>query len=117
MRRPSGVGVRRAGDAAGDAGERDGAAAAGQADVVGDLGDRADLGEFAVVTRDEQDPLLVAHVDGKRHIHGREDHGVVQRDEQKRGHGVFSFTFCSHLHLSYAVTSGDETARKRSQSR
>ena len=84
-----GVGVRGAGDAAGDAGERDGAAAAGQADVVGDLGDRADLGELALVARDEQDALLVAHVDGKRHIHGGEDHRVVQRDEQEGCHGVW----------------------------
>ena len=82
------VGVRGAGDAAGDAGEGDGAAAAGKADVVGDLGDRPDLGELAVVTRDQQDPLLVANADGKRHIHGGEDHRVVQRDEQEGCHGV-----------------------------
>ena len=36
----------------------------------------------------EQDPLLVAHADGKRHIHGGEDHRVVQRDEQEGCHGV-----------------------------
>ena len=67
----------------------DGAAAAGEADVVGDLGDRADLRELALVARDEQDPLLVANADGKRHIHGGEDHRVVQRDEQERCHGVW----------------------------
>ena len=76
-------------DTAGDAGEGDGAAAAGKPDVVGDLGDRADLGELALVARDEQDPLLVANADGKRHIHGGEDHRVVQRDEQERCHGVW----------------------------
>ena len=80
------VGVRRAGDAAGDAGELHGARAAGQADAVGHLGDGADLGELAVMARDEQDALLVADVDGKRHVHGGEDHGVVQRDENQRGH-------------------------------
>ena len=64
----------------------DGAAAAGQADAVGDLGDRADLRELAVVARDEQDALLVADVDGERHVHGGEDDGVVEGDEQERGH-------------------------------
>ncbi len=78
------IGVCGAGDAAGDAGQGDGAAAAGKADVVGDLGDRPDLGELALVARDEQDTLLVADADGKRHIHGGEDHRVVQRDEQER---------------------------------
>ena len=82
------VGVRGAGDAAAHTGEGDGAAATGKADVVRDLGDRPDLGELAVVTRDQQDPLLVAHADGKRHIHGGEDHRVVQRDEQEGCHGV-----------------------------
>ena len=36
----------------------------------------------------EQDALLVADVDGKRHVHGGEDDGVVQRDEQEGCHGV-----------------------------
>ena len=70
-----------AGDAAGDAVSSGAAAAAGQADALGDLGDRADLGELAVVARDEQDALLVADVDGQRHVHGGEDDGVVERDE------------------------------------
>ncbi len=80
------VGVRGARDAAGDAGERDGAAAAGQADAVGDLGDRADLGELAVVAGDEQHALLVARVDGEGHVHGGEDDGVVEGEEQEGGH-------------------------------
>ena len=84
-----GVGVSRARDAASDAGELDGAAATGEADVIGDLGDGADLRELALVARDEQDPLLVANADGKRHIHGGEDHRVVQWDEQERCHGVW----------------------------
>ena len=83
---PGGVGVRGARDAAGDAGELDGAAAAGQADAVGDLGDRADLGELAVVTGDEQHALLVTRVDGQGHIHGGEDDGVVEGEEQEGGH-------------------------------
>ena len=80
------VGVRGARDAAGDAGERHRAAAAGQPDAVGHLGDRADLGELAVVARDEQHALLVARVDGEGHIHGGEDDGVVQGEEQQGGH-------------------------------
>ena len=84
-----GVGVRGARDTAGDAGQGDGTAAAGEPDVVGDLGDRADLGELALVAGNEQHTLLVAHADGKRHIHGGEDHRVVQRDEQERCHGVW----------------------------
>ena len=59
------------------------AAAAGEADVVGDLGDRADLGELALVTRDEQDALLVARVDGERDVHRREDDGVVEGYEEQ----------------------------------
>ncbi len=84
---PAGVvGVRGARDAAGDAGEGHGAAAAGQPDAVGDLGDRPDLGELAVMAGDEQDALLVARVDGEGHVHRGEDDGVVERDEKKGGH-------------------------------
>ena len=62
----------------------DGAAgAAGQADALGDAGDGADAGVLAVVARNEQDAILVPRVDGERHVHGREDDGVVKRDEQK----------------------------------
>ncbi len=85
---PERIGVGGAGDSARDTGEGDGAAATGKADVVRDLRDRPDLGELAVVTRDQQNPLLVANSDGKRHIHGGEDHRVVQRDEQEGCHGV-----------------------------
>ena len=80
------VGVGRPDDAAGDAGQLDGSRSAGQADVVGHLGDGADLREFVVVPRDQQDAILVTDVNGKRDVHGGEDHGVVQRDENHRGH-------------------------------
>ena len=80
----AGIGVGGAGDAAGDAGEGHGAAAAGEAHLVGDLGDRADLGELALVTRDEQDARLVADVDGQRDVHRGEDDGVVEGYEEKR---------------------------------
>ena len=93
-----GVGVRGAGDAAGDAGQRDGAAAAGQADAVGDLGDRADLGVLALVARDEQDALLVADVDRERDVHGREDDGVVQGDQQERRRHI-KLLSTSHLRI------------------
>ena len=64
-RRPCGVGARRAGDAAVEPVERDGAGAAGQADALGHLGDGADGRVLALVARDEQDALLVADVDGR----------------------------------------------------
>ena len=75
--------VRLPGDATGDAGEGHGAAAAGEAHLVGDLGDRADLRELALVTRDEQDARLVARVHGQRHVHRGEDDGVVEGYEEQ----------------------------------
>ena len=54
---PGRVGMGGAGDAAADARQRHGPRAAGQADAVGDLGDRADLGERPVVARDQQHAL------------------------------------------------------------
>jgi hypothetical protein len=80
------VGVGGAGDAAGDAGQLHGTGAAGEADAVGHRSDGADLGKCVVVARDEQHAILVTDVDGERHVHGGEDHGVVQRDENQRGH-------------------------------
>ena len=79
------VGVRRAGDAAVQADERDGTAPAGQADALGDLGDGAHLGVCVLVLRDEQHALLVADVDRQGHVHVREDDDVFQRDEQEGG--------------------------------
>ena len=65
-------------DAAVEAGQRNGAPAAGQADAVADLGDRADLGVLALVPGHEQHALLVADVDGEGDVHVREDDEVVQ---------------------------------------
>ena len=79
-----GIGVGGAGDAARDALEARAAGAAGEADLLGDTGDRADAGVFALMPRDEQDTVLVAGVDGEGDIHRREDDGVVERDEEKR---------------------------------
>ena len=75
------VGVGRAGDAAHLAREGDGTAAAGQPHALGDARDGADLGELRAMARDEQHALVVADVHGQGHVHGREDDGVVQRDE------------------------------------
>ena len=63
------------------AGEGDGAAAAGQADLLGDLGDRADLEELVLVTGDEHDTLVVADVDRQRDPHVREHDRVVEGDQ------------------------------------
>ncbi len=72
-----------AGDTAVQPLKGDGAGAAGQADAVGDLGDRADVGEFLFVSGNEQHSLLLAGVDRERERHAREDHDVVERDEKK----------------------------------
>ena len=63
------------------AGDGDGAAAAGQADLLGDLGDRADLEELVLVARHEHDALVVADVDRQRDAHVGEHDGVVERDQ------------------------------------
>ena len=86
-----------AGDAAMEALEGDGAGAAGQPDAVGDLGDRADGGEFVLVSGNEQDSLLLAGVDRERERHAREDDDVVERNQEKATRhlrGVFAFASC-----------------------
>jgi hypothetical protein len=80
------VGVGGAGDAAGQALEHRAAAAAGEADGLGDPGDRPDLGVLAVVARDEEDALLAGRVDREGDVHRGEDDGVVEGDEQQGGH-------------------------------
>src|SRR5439155_24596624 len=57
--------VGGAGDAAGDALQRGAAAAAGQADALGDAGDGADARVLALVAGNEQDALLAAGVTRK----------------------------------------------------
>ena len=71
-----GIGVGGARHATGHAGERHGAAAAGEADGVRDLGDRADLGELAVMTGNQEDAGLVPHVHRKGDVHRGEHDGV-----------------------------------------
>ena len=80
---PLRVGVRGAELGAVQALEGDGAAAAGHADALADLGDGADLRVLALVPRDEQHALLVADVDGDGDVHVREDDEVVQRYEEQ----------------------------------
>ena len=78
------------------AGERHGAPAAGQADVVLDLGDGADLEELVLVAGDEHDALVVADVHGERDPHVGEHDGVVERDQPQQlarlrlGAGVYA---------------------------
>jgi hypothetical protein len=59
--------VRSARDPAVQALKRDGARPAWQADAVGDFGDGADIGEFLLVPRNEQNTILVARIDGEGH--------------------------------------------------
>src|SRR5581483_4460670 len=93
--------VRGTGDAAMLALKGDGLRAARQADLLGDLRDRADVGELLLVTGHEQHPLLVARVDGERERHTRKDDDVVERDEKKSGggHQVSAYAFNSRLRL------------------
>ena len=72
-----------AGHAAVQALEGHGASAAGQANAVGHLRDRADAGKFVFVSGNEQHSLLLAGVDRERQRHAREDHDVVERDQEK----------------------------------
>ncbi len=64
--------------------EGDGAAAAGQAHAIGDLGDGADLEELVLVARDEHDTLVLADVIGERDAHAREDDGVVEGNQPQQ---------------------------------
>ncbi len=79
-----GAGLGGADQGAVQAGERDGAAAAGEAHVLGDLGDRADLEELVLVARHEHDALVVADVDRERDAHVGEHDGVVERDQPQQ---------------------------------
>ena len=73
-------------DAARDALEGGAAAAAGQARAIGHVRDGADGGVLTVVARDQHDLLGVTDVDRERDVHGGEDDGVVEGDEQEVGH-------------------------------
>ena len=58
--------------------------AAGQAHVVGDLGDRADLEELVLVAGHEHDVLVLAHVDRQRDPILGEDDRVLERDQAQQ---------------------------------
>jgi hypothetical protein len=102
------VGARGAGLAARDALELDRVTAAGQADGVDDLGDRPHARVFAVVAGDEQDALLVADFDRQRHVHRREDDGVVEGDQQQRGHSSCPLSrVVAHATIAGLLSLGD----------
>jgi hypothetical protein len=82
--------VSDADDAAMEPFERDGTRPAGKADVLPDLGDRADGGVLAVVPRHEEDALFVADVDGEGDVHAGKYDGVVERDKQEIGQNVIT---------------------------
>ena len=81
------IGLRGADDAAVEPVELDGAAAARQADLGADLGDRADLRVGVLVARHEQHALLVADVHGQGDAHVREHDDVLEGD-QRRSVGI-----------------------------
>jgi hypothetical protein len=72
--------VRRPGDPTVQPVEGDRPGAAGEPDPFGNLGHRADVGECALVPGNQQDPVLIAGVNGQRERHAGEDDDVVQRD-------------------------------------
>jgi len=80
------VGLRRADDAPGDARQRGAAAATGEAYPIYDLRNRADGRVLAGVARDEDDLFVASDVDRKRHVHRREDDGVVEGNEEEIRH-------------------------------
>jgi hypothetical protein len=84
------VGRRGACNSAVQALEGDGTGAAGKSHGVEHVHDRADLSVFVFVPRDEQHALLAGDVDRQRDGHVREDHKVLQRDEQQGPHRVFT---------------------------
>jgi hypothetical protein len=60
--------------------------AAGQAHTLGDLRHRADVGEGAVLSRDEQDAIGLADVGGQGDRHAGEDDRVVEGQEDEVVH-------------------------------
>jgi len=84
----AGAGLRGADQRPVLAREGDRAAATGQSDLLGDLGDRADLEELVLMTRDEHDLRVLAHVDRQRDPHVREHDGVVEGDEPQTALGL-----------------------------
>ena len=85
-----GIGLGGAGNGAVQPVQGDCASASGQAHLVGHFRDRADLCVLALVLGHEQHALVVADVDRQRHAHVGEDDDVVQGDEQKLRHCVFT---------------------------
>jgi hypothetical protein len=82
------LGVRdgRADDAANQATDVDRDRAARQANALGHLGDRPDLGVLVLVLGHEQHAIVVTDVGGKGDVHVWEDDGVFEWDEQKGAH-------------------------------
>jgi hypothetical protein len=89
-----GEGLGGAGDAAVQPLDGERSPAAGEADPVGDLADGADPGEFLLVAWHQQDLVLLAGVDRQRERHAREDDDIVNRDQKKTAHRVFTFSRC-----------------------
>jgi hypothetical protein len=81
------------GDSAVQADEIDRCDAGGQANPLGNFGDRADLRVLAVMPWHEQHSVLVAHVGGDGDAHVREDDDVVKWDKQQRTQTFITFLF------------------------
>ena len=64
--------------------DRDGMAAAGQPQLLGDLGHGAHLEELVLVAGHEHDALVIAHLDGQRDAHAGKHDSVLERDQAQR---------------------------------
>ena len=84
-------GLSSPGDAAVQALQLERATATGQAHAITHFGDRSDRRKLILVPRHEQNALFVAGVDRQRERHAREDDDVIQRDQKKATHQVFTF--------------------------
>src|SRR5215213_4562880 len=73
----------------------------GQAHAIGHLGDDADARIVVVVAWDEQHLLLRPDVHGQGHVHVREDHEVLQGDEQHRAQAITPCTGFFHTSINY----------------
>jgi hypothetical protein len=86
-----GVGMGGAGDSAVESDEIDRCDAAGQANPLGNFGDRADRCVLAVMSWHEQHTVLFAHVGGDGDVHVGEDDDVVKWDKQQRTQSFITF--------------------------
>src|SRR5262245_18661994 len=80
------VGLRGPGHPARESAEHHRRCAARELQALEDLADHPDARIVGAVARHQEDPGIGADVDRERHLHVREDYGVVERDQAMVGH-------------------------------